>query len=60
VTIVVAGRAATTTAGSTGDDLAAARARVSDLAAGGLSRAAAAKQVAAETGLPRRALYEPT
>ena len=37
--------------------LAAAVAAVEDLVAGGLGRSAAARQVAAETGLPRRALY---
>jgi hypothetical protein len=37
--------------------MAAARARVAALVASGLSRAAAAKQVARETGVPRRELY---
>jgi 16S rRNA (cytidine1402-2'-O)-methyltransferase len=41
------------------DPLAVARARVAVLVAGGSSRSAAAKRVAAETGLPRRVLYEP-
>lgn len=43
-------------AGSLGLD--AARARVKTLVAEGLSRSGAARQVAAETGLPRRAIYD--
>ncbi|MET1231583.1 MAG: 16S rRNA (cytidine(1402)-2'-O)-methyltransferase [Candidatus Limnocylindrales bacterium] len=62
VTLVVAGRPES--AGGSGpsdaDDLVAARRRVAALVAGGLSRAAAAKQVAAETGLRRRDLYDAT
>jgi 16S rRNA (cytidine1402-2'-O)-methyltransferase len=66
VTIVVAGAPADSVgraggpgpASTTPDDpLAAAHARVASLVAGGASRAAAAKQVARETGLSRRALY---
>jgi 16S rRNA (cytidine1402-2'-O)-methyltransferase len=58
VTIVVAGRVAAAgpaepAAGAVAD----ARARVAVLVAGGLSRSAAAKQVAAETGMPRRELF---
>ncbi len=37
--------------------LAAARRAVDDLAATGIARGVAARRVAAETGLPRRALY---
>lgn len=62
VTLVVAGRpgAADAAQGESpeADDLAAARGRVAALVAAGLSRATAAKQVASETGLPRRALYD--
>jgi 16S rRNA (cytidine1402-2'-O)-methyltransferase len=73
VTIVVAGgppaapRAATssavpgdaaTLAGNPSELVAAGRTRVASLVAGGLSRAQAARQVARETGLARRALYE--
>lgn len=39
--------------------LVAGRARVDALSQGGLSRSAAARQVAAETGLPRRSLFAP-
>jgi 16S rRNA (cytidine1402-2'-O)-methyltransferase len=35
-----------------------ARARVAELVAGGMRRADAAKRISAETGLPRRSLYE--
>ena len=61
VTLVVAGRTevdidAQAEAGA--EDVVAARRRVSALVIGGLSRATAAKQVAAETGLPRRDLYD--
>ncbi len=61
VTLVVAGRPESAPGGSEPpgtEDLAAARRRVAALVDGGLSRAAAAKQVAAETGLPRRDLYD--
>jgi 16S rRNA (cytidine1402-2'-O)-methyltransferase len=54
--------------GATGDDAGAAartpadpdaaRARVDELSAGGMTRSAAARQVAAETGLPRRDLFQ--
>ncbi len=58
VTIVVAGRAAAADAtGPTAGAVAGARARVAALVADGLSRSAAAKQVAAETGMPRRELF---
>ncbi|MET1232148.1 MAG: 16S rRNA (cytidine(1402)-2'-O)-methyltransferase, partial [Candidatus Limnocylindrales bacterium] len=60
VTIVVAGRSeASSVDAAQPADLDAARARVGALVAGGISRAAAAKQVAGETGLPRRDLYDP-
>lgn len=62
VTLVVAGRPDSAARGSgppDAEDLVPARRRVAALVAGGLSRAAAAKQVAAETGLPRRDLYDP-
>lgn len=52
----VAGRAADREA-SEGDALAAARAEVERLVAAGTARGAAARAVAARTGLPRRALY---
>ena len=61
VTLVVAGRgtmASDERSEPTADDLAAARRSVDALVAGGSSRAAAAKRVAAETGLPRRDLYD--
>lgn len=61
VTLVVAGRpevAVDAQAEVRADDVAAARRRVAALVAGGMSRASAAKQVAAETGLPRRDLYD--
>ena len=58
VTIVVAGReAAAPRPERSAVAIEAARARVAGLVAGGLSRSAAAKQVAAETGLPRRELF---
>jgi 16S rRNA (cytidine1402-2'-O)-methyltransferase len=61
VTLVVGGRLEAAGAAQDGHpeagDLAAARRRVAALA-GGLSRAAASKQVAAETGLARRDLYD--
>jgi 16S rRNA (cytidine1402-2'-O)-methyltransferase len=63
VALVVAGRPAVTAAQASGDtagdDLAAARRRVAVLVAGGLRRSEAARQVAAETGLPRRELFAP-
>jgi 16S rRNA (cytidine1402-2'-O)-methyltransferase len=60
VTIVVAGRSTDSAAEApAAADLAAARTRVGALVGGGMSRSAAAKQVAAETGLPRRDLYDP-
>ena len=61
VTLVVAGRPASDPNDAVApgaEDLEAARRRVAALVAGGQSRAAAAKQVAAETGLPRRDLYD--
>jgi 16S rRNA (cytidine1402-2'-O)-methyltransferase len=61
VTLVVAGRPepdAHPGAAPDADELAAARRRVTALIAGGLGRTAAAKQVAGETGLPRRDLYD--
>jgi 16S rRNA (cytidine1402-2'-O)-methyltransferase len=58
VTIVIAGRTAAADATEpTAGAVAGARARVAALVAGGLSRSAAAKQVAAETGMPRRELF---
>jgi 16S rRNA (cytidine1402-2'-O)-methyltransferase len=66
VTLVVAGAPARTAAashaaagpgGSPIEDLAAGRARVEALVADGMRRAEAARQVATETGLPRRALF---
>jgi 16S rRNA (cytidine1402-2'-O)-methyltransferase len=63
VALVVAGRAASLAAqaaeDTAGEDLAAARHRVTALVAGGLRRSEAARQVAAETGLPRRELFHP-
>ncbi len=61
VTLVVAGRTDVGEAPaepSAAADLDQARRRVAVLVAAGLSRAAAAKLVAAETGLPRRDLYD--
>ncbi len=61
VTLVVAGRPEVdidVQAEVGAEDVEAARRRVAALVAGGLSRASAAKQVAAETGLPRRDLYD--
>ncbi len=58
VTIVVAGRAAAADLiEPTAQAVAGARARVAELVAAGLSRSAAAKQVATETGMPRRELF---
>jgi 16S rRNA (cytidine1402-2'-O)-methyltransferase len=60
VTLVVAGRPTpdpSRTAEGDPEDLALARRRVAVLVGSGLTRATAAKQVAAETGLPRRDLY---
>jgi 16S rRNA (cytidine1402-2'-O)-methyltransferase len=56
VTIVVAGADAGS-AERPSIDLAAARGQVDALVAGGMSRSSAAKQVASETGLPRRDLF---
>ena len=56
---VAAGEAAVPRATPRPDALALARARVAALVAGGTARGDAARQVAAETGLPRRALYRP-
>ena len=65
VALVVAGRESGDSAEtqdaaeeSSADRLAEARARVSELVGGGASRAEAARRVAAETGLPRRTLYD--
>ena len=64
IALVVAGRDATTHGSAfaqeptVGTTLAEARERVGQLAAGGLRRADAARQVASETGFPRRDLYE--
>ena len=64
ITIVIAGAPAGSSApsdrlagGDAADALGAGRGRVAGLVAGGLPRAAAARQVARETGLSRRALY---
>jgi len=58
VTIVIAGGAAAAqTTEPTAGALADARAQVAALVAGGLSRSAAARRVAAETGMPRRVLF---
>jgi 16S rRNA (cytidine1402-2'-O)-methyltransferase len=57
VTIVVAGAGPGFGAVSDGQALPAARERVDDLVKSGLSRSAAARQIAAETGLPRRELF---
>ena len=58
VTIVIAGReGAVPRPDRSAAAIAVARARVLGLVAAGLSRSAAAKQVAAETGLPRRELF---
>ncbi len=63
VTLVVAGRGplveAVASDADRGIDLAAARRRVAALVAGGLRRSEAARQVASETGLPRRELFAP-
>jgi 16S rRNA (cytidine1402-2'-O)-methyltransferase len=58
VTIVVAGGSAPVVAGTLG--LVDAQARVGQLVSGGMARSAAAKQVALETGLPRRELFAGT
>lgn len=59
IVIVVAGRreVPAAEAAAAAPTLAAARARVADLVAGGTPRSEAARRVAAETGLARRALY---
>jgi 16S rRNA (cytidine1402-2'-O)-methyltransferase len=57
VTIVVAGATAGEGAAEPAGGLETARARVHALVEEGLSRSQAAKQVAAETGLPRRELF---
>jgi len=57
VTIVVAGRPAPGPAVAGPDDLLLGREEVAGLVAGGLSRSAAARRVAARTGLPRRDLF---
>jgi 16S rRNA (cytidine1402-2'-O)-methyltransferase len=57
--VIVIGPAAHATAASVaGADVESARERVAALAATGMRRSDAARQVATETGLPRRALYE--
>jgi 16S rRNA (cytidine1402-2'-O)-methyltransferase len=64
IALVIAGRAVgdndpqDPSGSDVGITLAEARARVSQLAAGGLRRADAARRVAAETGFSRRDLYE--
>jgi hypothetical protein len=58
VTTAAGTAAAATLGGEAAGPLAAGRARVAVLVAGGMPRAAAARQVARETGLARRALYE--
>jgi 16S rRNA (cytidine1402-2'-O)-methyltransferase len=61
VTIVVAGRGPSTEAVEVDERaLDRARSRVDDLVRSGLSRSTAARQVAAETGLPRRELFKST
>jgi hypothetical protein len=55
VTIVVAGGSRRVPAGEVG--LVAAQARVEQLVSEGMARSAAAKQVAKETGQPRRELF---
>jgi hypothetical protein len=57
VTIVVAGSGIPRDEMAGQGDLEPARSRVDRLVAAGASRARAAKQVAAETGLPRRDLF---
>ena len=64
ITLVVAGRSSGEGSdegarGEAAPSLAAARQRVEALVAGGLSRSEAARQVARETGLPRRDLFRP-
>jgi 16S rRNA (cytidine1402-2'-O)-methyltransferase len=58
VALVIAG-ADVAAAGPSAIGMAEARARVATLVAGGMRAADAARQVAAETGLPRRGLYQP-
>jgi 16S rRNA (cytidine1402-2'-O)-methyltransferase len=55
--LVVGMGAASERSGDAVPDLAAARGRVDRLVAGGVARGAAARRVAADTGLPRRRLY---
>ena len=60
VTLVVAGKTTPPdeeAPAERADSLAAGRRRVTDLVAGGMRRSEAARQVAAETGLPRRELF---
>ena len=52
-------RVSDTTGANPAAALAAARTRVQDLVHGGMTRSAAARQVAQETGLPRRELFRP-
>ena len=58
VAIVIAGSEGPGPGAAAGASLAQARERVAALVAGGMGAADAARQVAAETGLPRRALYQ--
>jgi 16S rRNA (cytidine1402-2'-O)-methyltransferase len=58
LTLVIAGRA-NDVAGHEASDLEAARLRVGTLVEAGMRRTQAARQVAAETGLPRRDLFDP-
>jgi 16S rRNA (cytidine1402-2'-O)-methyltransferase len=59
VALVLAGSAATVPDRVSAAAMDEARERVAALVAGGMRAAEAARQVAAETGLPRRALYQP-
>ena len=59
VALVIAGSGGAAPGPAPASNLAQARERVAVLVAGGMRAADAARQVAGETGLPRRALYQP-